>query len=345
LKFPRFRSFDGKDTVSLNKLRPNACWGLDSAFGARLYRAVGLTAFTPRFTRVFINGTYYHYMMEWTETGETLMKQYEGKGTTKDKIGDLYESKGYLRDEGPYGISDERLFEPYCGYQTQDRYAATYDQKTNEWRGHGALIEMIEAMHAARATGTEAATRAYFERYWDLDKLLTYVALRNWSAAWDDSYHNHMLYRRSDGKWHLLPWDVENEWNGRRSASGMRFPAQFTFYIGAENEPAEVVKDPYTGKHTWNYVKDTLFRHMKRDFNGKLMDLVSRHLDPGTIDRLVDEALADIDMDAAREAPDWSFKDAMGRTPNQCDIVMRAQQMIRDFVPERNGRVPGDLKE
>jgi hypothetical protein len=341
LKFPRYREFEGKDTLTLNKLTPNVCLGLDSAVGVRLYAAVGLPMLAPRFVRLDVNGGHYHYMMEWHQTPEAMVRDF-WRG---QPVGDLYEAKGYLRDEGPYGVSDQRLFEPYCGYTERQRYEATYDKKSNEWRGHDDLVALIEALHEARAKGREAL-RAYFAKHWDVDALLTYVAVRNWSAAWDDSYHNHFLYqRRTDGKWLMLPWDVDNEFNGRKSTTSMRTPVEYTFYIGSEaDKNHKGVTHPVTNELMWNRVKDALFQALRPEFNARLRELAAKQLSAEAVAKIVDEAVGDISLEEAMAAPAWSYKDKDGKAPAQCSLADRAAS-IKEFARDRNARLPMALSE
>jgi len=313
LKFPRYREFAGKDTVALNKLRPNVCWGLESALGGRLYASAGIPFYAPRFVRFYINGAYYQYAMEWIDTGETLA----GKFYKNQAAPDIYESKGYYVDEGPFGVGDQRRIAASCGHAAAARYATTYDKKNNDWRGHEKLIEMIDALHTARATNNAMMVRAYFEKYWDLDKLMTYVAIRNWSSTWDDAYHNHNLAQRADGKWEMFPWDVDDEFKGPTTSP----------YLGDQANRVVAM--------SWNYIKDTLFTHLRADYNRKMMQLIGGPLAADKVSALVDEAVKDINMGEARAAPTWSAA--------QCDLAARASA-FKTFARNRNAHLPTALR-
>ena len=53
--------------------------------------------------------------------------------------------------------------------------------------------------------------RAFLQTNFDVDSMLTYLAIRDWSAPWDDAFQNHFLWRKADGRWGMLLWDAEAE--------------------------------------------------------------------------------------------------------------------------------------
>jgi hypothetical protein len=56
-----------------------------------------------------------------------------------------------------------------------------------------------------------ANLRAHLATYWDVDKMLSYLAIRNWCSPWDDKFHNHYVYLQPSGKWTMVPWDFDGE--------------------------------------------------------------------------------------------------------------------------------------
>jgi spore coat protein CotH len=139
-------------------------------------------------------------------------------GTPREKVGHLFKSMGFTGDEGPWGWGDQRLLGPSCGHTAETRYQYTYERKTHEWDSHAEFIRLIEDMHAARRAGTDGM-REFIEERFDVDLLLSYVAIINWSVPFDDMFQNHFLYQRlSDGKWFVIPWDLDQNfgggWNG-----------------------------------------------------------------------------------------------------------------------------------
>jgi hypothetical protein len=246
------------------------------------------------------------------DTGETLAK----KAFPNQPTPDILEAKGFTVDEGPYGVGDQRRIAARCTHTAEYRYEVTYDRKTNDYRGPKDLMEMIDALHVARATNNAAMVRAYFEKYWDLDKLLTYIAVRNWSSVWDDAYHNHHLVRRADGKWLMFPWDVDDEFKTAKSSP----------YLGDPSAPVVA--------NTWNYVKATIFKYLRGDYNKKMTDLIAGPLAAAKVSALVDMAMMDINLNDAKAAPTWANA--------TCDLAARARN-FKTFATDRNAYVPTAL--
>src|SRR5690606_3104131 len=125
---------------------------------------------------------------------------------------------------------DMRILQPHCGHSAEARYAATYDRKTHEWDSYDDLIALIEGLNAARRAGVDEI-RAFFEANFDMELLLNYLAIINWSVPFDDMFQNHFIYqRRSDGRWLLAPWDLDQnfgEWKG----------ASASIYMGEQGNP------------------------------------------------------------------------------------------------------------
>ncbi|MCA9698381.1 MAG: CotH kinase family protein, partial [Myxococcales bacterium] len=55
-----------------------------------------------------------------------------------------------------------------------------------------------------------AATQTYLEDNFDVDMVLDHIAVINWSVPFDDYFQNHFVYqRRSDERWLMIPWDLD----------------------------------------------------------------------------------------------------------------------------------------
>jgi spore coat protein CotH len=52
--------------------------------------------------------------------------------------------------------------------------------------------------------------RRYLDATFDVDRVLTSIAIQNFGQAWDDNVHNWFIYQRNtDGKWSTFPWDQD----------------------------------------------------------------------------------------------------------------------------------------
>jgi hypothetical protein len=258
-------------------------------------------------------------MMESTETAESMLK-----ATFPDQpTANVYEAAGYLRDEGPWGFADERTLPAYCGYTPAERYFYNYDKKTNDWEPHTNLIALLEGLDGARAQGTTTA-RSYLDQHFDLEALLDYVAVRNWSSAWDDTYHNHYLLERGDGKWLVYANDVDGELNN----------PSYPVYAGSQESPTTLI-----GVDTFNRIKDTVILHMRAELNQRFRDLANNQLSAAAVAAVVDQAASDFNLTDAQAAPAWNVPDSAW----QCDLNARLNE-VKAFAQNRNRYVLGNVR-
>jgi hypothetical protein len=285
LNFPRYARFDGRRVLTLNKLI-QTCPGLTAGVGMRLFADAEVPASTTRYVRVLINGYYYRYMLDIEHYTEDFLEDYHEEQAAREpegieyQVGHLFKATGYHDNEGPWGNADGRLFEENCGYSPEERYAYSYERKTHEWMGHDNLIAMIKGMHEARALGNDAL-RAYLGENFDVDIVLSYLAVMNWSVPFDDQFHNYYLYQRvEDGKWMLMPWDLDlnfGDWRGDRDLG----PTS-SIYVGEENDPDN--RDGW-----WNYFKDSFLKAYRPEFEQRMRELNQTVLHPDHVNQIVDE--------------------------------------------------------
>ncbi|MBN1419171.1 MAG: lamin tail domain-containing protein [Planctomycetes bacterium] len=308
IRLPRYAQLEGKSVITLNKLT-QGCPGYTAGVGYRLFEAADLPACLTRYCRLHVNGVYYRYMIEYERPGEELMARYHREMRKKypdlprEKVGHLFKSEGCNCDEGPYGWGDWRILNASCGHPKELRYAYTYNRKTYGWDDnvglirsdrHDDFIDMIEAMHAAKARGTEAL-REYFAEYFDLDLLLNYIAIINYAVPFDDMFQNHFIYQRlRDGKWLVMPWDLDQDfgsgWNGQRGLG-----PNSSIYIGEIGDP-----DNRSG---WvHYMKDAFLKAYREEYEERLMLLNETVLHPDNIKRLVDDVTAQANPTEANAA-------------------------------------------
>jgi hypothetical protein len=328
IDFPRYARFEGRRVLTLNKLI-QTCPGLTAGVGMQLFANAEVPASRTRYVRVHVNGYYYRYMLDIEHPTQELLERYHEEqaarhpGKPEYEVGHLFKATGADFDEGPWGPADGRLFGPACGYSPEERYANSYERKTHDWMGPENLIEMIEGLHQARGQGRDAL-RAYLTEHFDVDTVLSYLAVMNWSVPFDDLFHNYYLYQRlEDGKWLLIPWDLDvnfGDWKGERD----RGPRS-SIYMGEEGDP-----DNRNG--WWNYFKDSFLDAYRAEFEQRLRELNQTVLHPDRVSEVVDAVAGSADPAEA----------AQSLSGVSCDYGAAAQN-FKQFARERHDFVTSQL--
>ena len=255
------------------------------------------------------------------------------------RVGDLFKASGNSgTEEGPWGRGDAQPLAASCvgrtpSFQPLERYNATYERKTWEWKDATEIQVLVDALHAARVAGnlndTDAANdnlapvRAFFDQTFDVTRTLDYLAVRNWSEPWDDFFHNYYLYRDAGGRWSLVPWDLDREfgenfaWNARKS-----------FFIGQRG-------DPDGRNNEWNRIKDAFLRAYRAELLARLDYLATD--DPASPDprkgllapRKFKAAVAE--ASAGFSQADWNASPVQ----NLCNFDQERQNLLR-FGDERH---------
>jgi hypothetical protein len=207
VKFPRYDRFEGKSAITLNKMYQGIPGTVTSVEGA-LFEKAGVPSYQYHYARLHIDGGYYGYMGQPEDVDEeSIARIFPG-----EPAGDLFKNEGASRNDGPITRGDfkplDQLAELCPGVTPAQAYAATYERKTYEWRGHAELIKLIEDLEVARKAGV-AAVKKHFQTYWDIPRLAAGYAVRKWAGAWDDFAHNMFVYKRANGKWIVIHQDYE----------------------------------------------------------------------------------------------------------------------------------------
>lgn len=288
--FPRHNRLDRKSAFNLNKLNDGSCLGFSYGVAVTLFEQAGLPAGEPpTYVRLYVNGAYYHYAQRMERVDEELLRRFYGND---HPMGDLFKSTGIRWEQGPFDWGDERPLGAACGYSAEQRYATTYERQSLEDRKQGSpeVQKLIEDLHAARAAGLPAM-RKFIEDNFDVPLLSTYMALRNWMAPWDDYFHNHYLYRRTDGRWQLIP----NDFDGEMLNTGFSV-VESSFFHGRENDRSN--------RNNWfNYIKDTYLQAFRPEFVARLEQLSQTVLHPGNVEAIIDEVAARYDIAEAKASP------------------------------------------
>ena len=294
IAMPRYNQLEGLPVITLNKLT-QGCPGYNAGVGYKLFQALDVPGSNTRFVRFHVNGGYYHYMIELEHPDESLLRRYHKEQAKKyperprERPGHLFKSSGCNCDEGPYGWGDERVLPPVCGYTAEERYGATYDRQTHSWAGYGEFARMIDDLNTARKAGNDVVRDFFFDNF-DVELLLNYLCVMNYSVPFDDMFQNHFLYQRlSDNKWILFPWDVDQNFGEWKQA-------QASIYMGEQNDP-----DNRSG--WWNYLKDAFLKEFREEYDDRLLLLNNTVLHPSNIAKLVDEITAEANVAEAQKSP------------------------------------------
>ncbi|HOW70797.1 MAG TPA: lamin tail domain-containing protein [Phycisphaerae bacterium] len=276
IKFPSYRKYNKLDTIALQK---QSGWPQRVSF--KMFELAGVPAPITDWASLHINGCLYNeyaYLIE--RPAADLMQRWFGT------VGDLFKSQGFTGDEGPFSWGDERLITGSLnGYTEEQRYEYTYDRTTLSWKGRPGdgksdMVEgLIEGLNAARAQGT-AALREFLTQTFDVELTLRYIATINYVGTFDDMFQNHFLYRKADdGKWCMLPWDMDNTLGGA-------YGEYNAHWLRGANR-----SDVGNRSGWWNYIKDSFFLAYEAEFTTMMLYLNNEVYPPEVMNSIV-EALA-----------------------------------------------------
>jgi hypothetical protein len=302
VKFPRYAPFEGRSSIVLNKLT-QGCPGLNAAVGFGLFDEVGLPVPEVRFARLFINGAYFNYTLEIESPGEEMLDRWLAaappSAPPEPGAPHLFKSGGCNCDEGPYGWGDGRPLEDHCGYTALERTEWTYERKTWDWAGHDELQALLEDHEAARG-GSDEDLAAFLADRFDVELVLSYLAVMNWAVPFDDMFQNHYwVQRRSDGRWFFAPWDLDLDFGGWKGADA-------SIHMGEEGDP-----DNRSG--WWHRVKDSFLAVYRPEYEARLLELNETVLHPVAVSARVDAVEAAWSLGEAAASPgglECSFVDS-----------------------------------
>src|SRR6185503_13016819 len=193
-------------------------------------------------------------------TGVIPFESGTGQGTT------TYLNSG----EGPYFIGNSALPPAKLGWTVRQRCEWTYGPQINQWKGGADVEQLLTGLWAARGDSplapnpNLAALRPWLAATFDVDATLTYMAIRDWSGPFDNATHNHFLWRRHDGRWGMLAWDLDSEFDN---------PPQTIFW----DEQVLAQPDTLRGPH---WIKDSFYKAFREEYKQKLWLLNNTLLHP-----------------------------------------------------------------
>jgi hypothetical protein len=299
--FPSSKLMDAKQRILVTEK------GAATVLGLALYREAGLPAGYSQFVDFYKNNIGGTQRCEITDADEETVAQYQRERKEANPqnppsfegLGIIYKSKGLDGNEGPFGWANGQPMPAAGVWSVLDRYIHSFPSQLNDWRGHQPFKAMIDGVWAARGdaglvvypntyNGTDhlAQTnvpanignlRAYLGINWDVDKMLSYLAIRNWCSPWDDKFHNHYVYLQPDGKWTMVPWDFDGE-----MAGGATGDAGYTGSIlaGRKDDSAGTYNNNSRGP---NWFKDHVLRAYESEYKQRLFVLNNTLLSPASV--------------------------------------------------------------
>ena len=239
--------------------------GTENILGHRFFQAMSFPTSRVRPVDLYFNNQPRLVRLEFEEHDDALLQRWadEQKKSNPDQprpgTGHLYKSSGY-NPVGPYGPGTGVLLGTNEGWTPIQRYEWVYSSKNKDWEGYGPFKGMMDEIWAARGPlpNTDVARlKTYLEANWDVDTVLTYLALRSWMGANDDNNHNYFLWKRADGRWTMLPWDFDGEMS-------------------------EVTRNLFYGENL-TYFKDAFFKCFPEEFKRRLWWISNTFFHPDSL--------------------------------------------------------------
>lgn len=289
---PRYQRFEGRSGffISDNTDETAAC-GL-------LYRLAGVPQSYTGWLDFYLNSSAVVRRMDHHEMNDELIETYfkelqRGNPDRPDEgPGDLYKSQGnflFTDPTGPFGYGGYRPLAARPPYWTElDRYEHTFGLQMNGWKGHDQLMQVIKGMWAARGdtpgapNPNLASLRSFLAANFDIDATLTSMAIRVWTAGWDNFNHNHFLWRRENGKWMILQWDFDFELDPADSGAGI-YLSEYGAPLINTQFGSLVNGVPWVDA---NWVNDSFFKAYREEYKRKLFLLNNTLLNPTNISAL-----------------------------------------------------------
>jgi hypothetical protein len=294
-QFPRYKRFEDREGVFVTDNTD------ETVVCHALFRAVGQPSSYTRWVDLYLNNSPMIERLELDEMDDRLSERFAAEqalanpGMPPEGVGEFYKAQGiFLFHDplGPYGYGGLRILPTRSPYWTElQRYEWTFGLQMHAWKGHLPLLELLHGLWAARGDSPTAvnpnvpALRTFLSANFEVDEVLTCMAVRTWAGSWDDFNHNHFLWRRANGRWGALAWDFDGELGGLQQSGYIQTTA--SIYLGEFAVPLI-----YTGFYDvvdWvdaNWLKDSFYKAFREEYRRKLFILNNTLLHPTNITAL-----------------------------------------------------------
>ncbi|MGI8602442.1 MAG: lamin tail domain-containing protein [Verrucomicrobiales bacterium] len=275
-QFPRYTPFEGRESYFA------ADKGEEHRVGAMLYEAADLPVWRARYIDVYQNGDARLQRLRQDEMDADLHRRWsvgqaaKFPGSDVENVGEFYKATGVIpfengngqntttyigSGEGPYYIGNCAPAPAKLPFWTsRQRYDWTYGLQMRSWIGGRDIEQMINGLWSARGdTPTSpipnlTALRSWLSANFDVDATLTCIAIRNWSSPFDNATHNYFLWRRANGRWVLLPWDLDGEFGNI---------SQSIYWDEQANPQPDTLRGP-------QWLKDSFLKAFREEYKHKL---------------------------------------------------------------------------
>lgn len=259
--FPRYRKFNGVSAIFETDK------GNDFIVGHGLFRDLGFPVSSVRYVDLYLNNQGAMQRLEQGEYDEDMLAEFhqrqqaENPGAALEPAGEIYKTVGTIDQggEGPYGRGDARKLSRPPYWTDLQMYDWTYALQNHGWRGSYSFKQMLDAFWVARGDTPSRpnpnvpAVRQFFLQHFDIEQMLNHTVLENWCCPWDHTTQNHFFWQRRNGKWGMLPWDMD-AWYGR----GDNTPATSSIFIGEVGDPNNNFRGP-------NFIKDGFIKAFRQE--------------------------------------------------------------------------------
>jgi hypothetical protein len=290
-QFPDYAPFNGRTAYFETDK------GDEHRLGARLYEAVDIPVWRSRYVDIYMNTDPVDGSLEQDEIDKDFYRRWIGEQAEKypdaarESMGETFKATGVVpletatgqgtassyenSGEGPYYIGNCAPIPPKAGWSLNERYDWTYGLQVDQWRGGAALRELVTALWEARGDTPTAPNpnlpvlREFLATHFDVQATLNYIAIRNWSAPFDNATHNYFMWLRGDGRWGMLPWDLDVEFGTTRATQSIYW-----------DEYAVPQPDTLRGPQ---WVKDSFMKAYREEYKQTLFILNNTLLSPASL--------------------------------------------------------------
>lgn len=285
-QFPRYQKFvEGRESVFITDKNE------EHRVGAQLYEAADFPHWRCQYIDLYLNNNNLLRRLQQDEVDETLYQRWIESHAARypdrprETLGGIFKATGVIpfetgtgqgqaayfgSGEGPYYIGNCALPPAKTGWTVRQRCEWTYTSQVHGWKGGDEVEQLLTGLWVARGDSPIApnpnvsAVRAFLTANFDVDTTLTYMAIRDWSGPFDNATHNYFLWRKGDGRWSMVPWDLDSEFDTA---------TQTIFW----DEHVTPQPDALRGPH---WIKDSFFKAFRDEYKQKLFILNNTLLHP-----------------------------------------------------------------
>jgi spore coat protein H len=190
----------GVTRINLHSNVMDAGW-MNEPIGYRLFRDGGVAAPRTSYARVYL-----------TIPGK-YDKQYVGLYSVVEEVDNNFAQERFGTKEGAIFKPETQSLFAYLG-DDWSKYGTQYDPKTDlTAKQQQRVIDFARLVTSA----PDAEFQKALPEYLDIDEFARYFAINAWQSNMDSIFamgHNFYLYLPADGKFRMLPWDLDLSFGG-----------------------------------------------------------------------------------------------------------------------------------